>query len=413
VIIARMLGPHDKGIYNLILLLPSVYAVLLDLGFTNGTFLYLARGELEPGVAYTNSLAFVTAGLLVVALPVGLTVQLTLARMFPGVPQVWLLVAVLVLAPLGTHGAIVAGGLLQGTNRATSTFVLLLVPQLLTVAGAVPVLLLHGGLAGMVWVAVASTGITQVAYFLTYREGGRRLGALRLRQLGRVVRFGLPLYAATVFSFLHGRADQLLIGGRLPAGQLGQYALAVSLGEMLWNLDLPIVAAVQYDIASGSGEEADALVNRVSHLVVVAMSTACVLAAVSAPWGIPLVYGAAFGPAAGALLAYLPGVFCWSVARAVGLDLGYQRGRTDLVLYGNVLGFAVNFPLLLALLPRLGIVGASLASSVSYFVFSAFVIAVRCRLSASRVRDLVVPSAADVAWLMGRVRAAAGRAREA
>jgi O-antigen/teichoic acid export membrane protein len=399
VLIARVLGPHDKGIYNLVVLLPVLYATILDLGVSNGNFFYLARGELAPKTAYANVVAHVVGTALLVAVPFWLLASGVVASTFSSVPERWLLLAILFLGPLTLHGLMVSGGLLMGTNRPTATFLIPLAVQLLVLIGAVVVAVTGVRLTGMILAFTLVTGAGQVLYVVAYHRGGAPGLSVSAAALARSARFGAPLYLATVLSFLHSRADQLVIGGTLPPNELGQYALAVGIAELLWSIDLPVTSAVQYEIARRGPEEATELVHRVSRAIILVMGTACALAAVASPWVIPFVYGASFRAAVTPFLAYLPGVLFWSAARAAGLAIGYQRKRTDLVLYANAAGLALNLILLLLLLRPLGIVGASLASSGSYFLMFCVVAAFHCRLARARPKELLLPRREDAAWL--------------
>jgi O-antigen/teichoic acid export membrane protein len=103
------------------------------------------------------------------------------------------------------------------------------------------------------------------------------------------------------------------------------------------------------------------------------------------------------------LLAYLPGVLFLSIARSVGQDLGYQRRRTDLVLYANGMSLAVNLVMLFLLIDLLGAVGAAAASSVSYFAMMACMLLMHRGITGVRLRDVLVPRREDVRRLMAAV----------
>ena len=85
------------------------------------------------------------------------------------------------------------------------------------------------------------------------------------------------------------------------------------------------------------------------------------------------------------------------------------RGRPLPVTVGAALAFVVNVVLNLLWIPRYGIVGASLASSVSYAVVTLVVIVAYLRITGSRLRDALVLRREDLAKLAGLL----GRFREA
>lgn len=99
VILARVLGPRDKGIYSLAMLLPSIIVIFGNLGIGPATVYYVARGEYRrQQIMGNNVLLSVVVGS--VGILAGLTVIFFLhEKVFPGIPQVYLLLA-LALIPI-------------------------------------------------------------------------------------------------------------------------------------------------------------------------------------------------------------------------------------------------------------------------------------------------------------------------
>ena len=67
--------------------------------------------------------------------------------------------------------------------------------------------------------------------------------------------FGFPLWVSSLLSLLLQRVDQLMIAHRSGAAELGQYALAVAVGEVLYSIDVPLTTAMRYRVASGTGAD--------------------------------------------------------------------------------------------------------------------------------------------------------------
>jgi len=116
--------------------------------------------------------------------------------------------------------------------------------------------------------------------------------------------------------------------------------------------------------ASARTAELTALLTR--HIVFV-MTGACLVTAALAWWAVPWLFGAPYQEAARALWLLLPGVFCISVQHVLHQDLG---GRNYPIYLAGVwaLALTINVTLNLLLLPRLGIGGAALSSSIAYAV---------------------------------------------
>lgn len=396
IVIARALGPSGKGVYNFVLLTSMLLATFFNFGLKDGNFFYIAKKQMSVAAGYTATLALVALATVLLAIAIVLWRSL-LHTWFPSIPEVWVAVGFLVFTPLSIH-AYMTQSLLLGTNRAVALYALPLLVQVLTVGPVLVLLAVAGvGLAAVIWISVGALLVSQIAALAILHRGRTRLLEIpRMSASARAVRFGFPLWIATLLSVVLQRLDQLMIVHRLGAAELGQYALAVAVGEILWSIDIPITTAMRYRVAAGTGDEAAELVGRLTRMVVVVMTGVCLLMAVSARWIIPFLYSDRFLPAVPALIAYLPAVFFLSVARVVGEDIAFQRQRRDLVVITNTTALICNVVLLIVLIPPFGIVGASLASTGAYFIVFVMNAIFHTRLAGTRLRDTLVPRRSDV-----------------
>jgi Na+-driven multidrug efflux pump len=86
------------------------------------------------------------------------------------------------------------------------------------------------------------------------------------------------------------------------------------------------------------------------------------------------------------------------------------RGRPGLLSVGMIAVLALNVGLNLFFIPRLGIVGASLSSLISYTFQAGIIITVASRLSGQAPLSLFVPGAGEVRLVVETTRRLAGRA---
>jgi O-antigen/teichoic acid export membrane protein len=115
------------------------------------------------------------------------------------------------------------------------------------------------------------------------------------------------------------------------------------------------------------------------------------------PYAVRFIYGSDFDGSVWPLRWLLPGIVLLTVQRPLGAIL-LKRGRAWL--YG-LFGFgalAINVVANLILLPRVGIVGASIASSLCYAALAVANILATWDRGTSRLQDLV-PGRADVGRL--------------
>ena len=118
---------------------------------------------------------------------------------------------------------------------------------------------------------------------------------------------------------------------------------------------------------------------------------------------IPLVYGEPFRPSVAALIWILPGIVIFSVANVLAAYIaGIGKPRLNLLV--SSISLVVTIALDLALIPKFNIVGAAIASSVSYTLSAVLLIAFFSRETGASLREILLPTAEDVKMLLSVVR---------
>jgi glycosyltransferase involved in cell wall biosynthesis/O-antigen/teichoic acid export membrane protein len=218
----------------------------------------------------------------------------------------------------------------------------------------------------------------------------RRAGLVSLRPdrvlLRRALAFGVKAYGAQAIFYLVLRVDQVLVRGYAGYSQLGLYALATTVAEMLWLMTDPLAAALiphQVRASSGDGHRLSFAMARRSLWI---SMTAAAGAWLLAPLAIRLVYGSAFVGAVPALRLLLPGVVALGATRPLRAML-LKEGRAVVLTVLGLGTLCANVALNVALLPRIGIRGSSIASSVCYAALALSTVVLARRQARPRVRD--------------------------
>lgn len=172
-------------------------------------------------------------------------------------------------------------------------------------------------------------------------------------------------------SFLHLRADQYLVNRLLGSHALGLYGVAVSLGEAITQVP-GMLGMVIFPLAAGSSDAQRAARHtlRRTMALMVALGAVMVPLGMAAPALVRLLFGEAFLGAAPLVRAFLPAVVFLSALLLVNNHIS-GLGYPSFQIFATALALALNVAVNLALLPRVGVVGAAIASSVSYGVWLA------------------------------------------
>ena len=404
ILIARALGPDGRGRYVLPLAILAIVFTLGNLGLEHAQ-IYLAGRSVPLDTLWANA----TVLGIMVSLVVWGMAAVTLLFVEPrpgGIPVAWLVVVVVQL-PLMLHilywlnilqlAGRVRSGIAAGSAAAaiqTVTVVILYLGNALT---PFLVLLLIGATNLITWGTLLAIGV---------RSGLASLRTDRAR-LGEGLRFGLRAQMGIVFVFLLLRLDQVMVQRILGFDDLGVYSLAVAVAELLWLLSDPFAAALLPHQVAAEGDDDLRLSYATARLALLLVASAAVVAWVTAPWVIPLVFGEAFDGAVWPFRLLLPGVVALAIQRPLA-GVMLKRGHPGLVSMFGAGALLLNVIWNLLLLPRIGVAAAACGSSLSYiFLATAYVISTRGAGGAGNLS--LLPRRADLVLLARGFRGSARR----
>lgn len=375
ILLARVLGPQGNGRYALALLLPTMLSTLLNLGVAPANVYFLGRGSVSVRRALSVTLRL---WLVLSALGVGggiLAVLVWGQVWFSGVPILLLWFALSSFPVTLLQSFLVS--LLQGVQDFRRYNLVSLVAPVLTLGFVlVTVLILGWGVVGAVASFFAANVVSLLVSLWALKphlvqsqvtQDGMSETDVSETYTTELINYGWKAHLSNILAFVNYRADILLINFFLTPVSVGIYVVAVQLAERMWVLSqavstvlLPRLSQLHQDAAKQ--QELTSLVSR--WVFAVSVVAALLLASLAAPL-ILLLFGRDYSLAISTLLWLLPGVVLGSVARILSNDLA-ARGRPDLNLYVSLVVVSVNISLNLLLIPRMGITGAAIATTLAY-----------------------------------------------
>lgn len=407
VVLARYLHPEGRGEYAILLWIPQLLVIMLPMGIQWSTVYYLREGSHpRPQVlqtAATISLILGGAGM-VLAMGIGFS----LADSFLAGFSTGAMVAAAALVPVRVIDGF-ARGALRGLKEISTISLLNTVrPVLILVGVGLVIVVTDGGVSGLVAVVlVAEAAIVVAAFFLAFKGTPLRL-RLEAAVAGPLLNYGIRIYLYSVLLFLNYRLDMGLIRYYLGYEEVGYYATAVVLAELIWNLPQSLTFVLFPYITGVTEEEKRVLTLKVCRISTALVGSACIAVAACAYPAIYLLYGAEFIPAVWPLLALLPGIFMMSVQQVLGVDLS-SRNMPGKVTIAALVGLVVNVGLNVLLIPRWGIVGAAVASSISYGCVTGVVAYYYCVASHVPISEAIIPRMGELkeSFLYARMKLAA------
>jgi O-antigen/teichoic acid export membrane protein len=222
-------------------------------------------------------------------------------------------------------------------------------------------------------------------------------GALFSRTFG----YGFKAFTITFLGYLVLRLDALLVQNWRGAVDAGQYGVAVQMGDLLMTVSTT-VAMIMFPKVAELGKDAWPLIRRITVATGAALGAACVVAYGLAPFAVRIVFGPAFLPAAMALRALLPGIWCLSIEVLLVQYLN-GLGMPAMIIWGWLVALALNVYLNWLWIPSCGIEGAGWASTAAYSVVTAFVaLLVLHRRRKDDAESAAAPNAATALAVGGR-----------
>jgi O-antigen/teichoic acid export membrane protein len=365
-ILARRLGPAGKGTITLALLAPTALALFFGLGVSAANVFLAGSRRLSVDDLAGHSLSFALLG----TVGAGITAWVLaaggwLGLLLPGIP-VWLLALTMLSLPAALLSGFF-GAILQGLQRIITVNVVavgqgaagLLLTALLVVG-------LGWGVEGAALAAVGATLVGLVALAaLVQREGGRLRPRWQRQTVRLILHFGLRGYVGNVLQFFNYRLDAFIVNAFLGAAAVGIYGAAVSLAELLWYLPNAVGFVIFPKSAASTAAEMNRFTPPVFRLTLALTATGAAALALAGGLLVRLVFGPAFAAAYTPLLVLLPGVVLLGGSKVLSNEMA-GRGYVHYNSMSAGLALALTIGLDLLLIPRLGVTGAALASTLAY-----------------------------------------------
>lgn len=370
VIIARLLGPAGAGVYYLALASATAATVFGRLGMDNAILKFVSS-------AWTNKDRESAAGVVRVAVRVGLgasavatVLLLLLAPWLSNVlfskPNLTPALQIISAAVVPLSLLNLFGEALRGMRRAlvAAAAQSLLVPALSVVVLLIAMTWVDGPESVAVVYVIAVTAAFGASLTLLVRWLPLQSGDFALQE---VLRTSMPLFWVSVMSLLMSWSDLVMIGIWGDSSAVGLYGAAVRTASMVsfFLIAVNSIAAPEFAALHRQGRrvELEDLAQR-STLITVMVALPLVVAIVCFPSEVLRIFGPEFVRAAPALVVLALGQFVNAATGSVGYLLmmtGHERLMRNNIIFASVLGVVLN----VLLIPRLGILGASLGTAVS------------------------------------------------
>lgn len=363
VIMARALGPQGRGEYAIMATIGTLGVQFGNLGLHSSNTYYLSK---EPGLLYK-----ISGNSFFISFALGSTIScfiLILSQLWPQwmpisgphlrLAIIWIPFSLAYLLSVNIFLAINKVRIFNGVELANQILALCFI-CLITLTGQKKVEFFF--LSMLFATMICLTGLVIMIIRLA-----KRFPVPSLTLLWKTLGYGMRAYIVAFLSFLILRVDLLIIKYLLNAEQVGYYSVGVSLADTI--LLLPAIVGMilfphlsrQEDI-NKKWDHTKRVIKTLTPLLLIIIALGAVLVKPL----IKILFGPVFLPSVYPFYLLLPGILMISLHPILGSFLA-SIGYPKQIVYYMLITFVINILLNLILIPKMGIAGSALASSICY-----------------------------------------------
>jgi len=394
VVLTRSLGPEQRGIYALLITTNVLVSNIAHLSASRAFINMLARDRYSLGEI--NTLAVLLSLILgaVLLVVTAILYPLLPRDLLPNIPYSYLLVAVALTT--ATIYQNYWSAMMVGLNRIILMNKLTLAINLTSgVLMISAVGLFQWGLDGFlaVWTLSSVAGMLGALILSTRIE--RPVWPPRWTMIRETLGFGLRSHPTNIAHHLFLRIDLYIVNALIGAAAVGFYSVSTSLAEKLWLPLNALHASSTGKVTQLPKDESALLAAKVSRTSVLLILLIALPFGLVSPWLIPLLYGPEFSASVLPLIILMAGVVSFSVMMVLNNYIVGQMQRPGLLSIISWLQVAVSIPLYIALILWQGIVGAALASAITYILSMLSTLIIFVRNSGLSPRSVLLPRPDD------------------
>ncbi len=214
--------------------------------------------------------------------------------------------------------------------------------------------------------------------------------------------FGMRSYANLVIITFFYRAGVYFLGHVDNPVQASYFVIGLAMCERLLLLPKAINSVLFPASARLKGEAGDTLTGRLIRLNIIVFIPMLVVAALAAPFFVPLLFGEEYAPMVPVVIIILPAVLFLGTENVTMAHLS-GIGKPQLVTLPRALALAICAAGCLWLVPEMGAFGAGISMTAGSFALAAALAAVVARQMKKSVWEVFVPSRDDFRLVSDRL----------
>ncbi|MBY6037088.1 flippase [Fictibacillus nanhaiensis] len=368
-VLGKYLGDEGFGNYTILTLFPTVLLTFLTLGVNTSTIYFVSRKEVDLNTVFNNNIIIGTL-LSIISILVGLiAVMFFSEQLFKDAPIGLVYLSLLSVPFLFLREYFQT--VFQGLQDFKAFNTLMVQNQLSILSFAVLfVIVLDLGLRGALSAFIlgnAITVVTMIWKLIRHHQVSFRWNSFSWEYFRKSVNYGLKAHVSNFASFLNYRTVVFILSYFTTGSAVGRYSAAMNLGERL-SIFAVSFSSVLYPKISSTNSEADR--NRITSIVSRNVFLITILMAATVffmtDFIVFTIFNEGYVETPLLLKIMLPGFALLAVEKVLSNDIA-GRGRPELNMWLSIYNVIFNVILNLFMVPKFGVTGAAVSTTITYF----------------------------------------------
>lgn len=367
IILARWLGPSQRGIFAAIILIPTILQYFVNFGLSSATIYFTAQPSSNKNTIWSN-LVIIAIIQSIIGLFIGYFIISFYLHKY-GLAIVNLGHLYLFTIPMGLFG-MYATYILQGASNFKITNSLKCI---------VPI----GYCTGIIWfrfqqiltienlvylqLAIQFCNLIIAVFFLYKTLLNQFLFKIDYKLIWQMLRYSIKIWFGDISQLANSRIDQFLIGGILSSRDLGIYTIAISVSGFT-GVFADAVKTIMLPSVTGKELLQEKIIETLNFFKKYWIFSVFfhVIFAWSLPILIPFVFGKAYSESILICQILVIGNFFINAKTVLGGGI-LGMGFPEIVSYVEIIGMIISLIFSILLIKIYGLIGVPIAISFSYF----------------------------------------------
>lgn len=389
IIILRVLGPKQFGIFFLFITLNQIVSSILSMGLPSANTMILGKSKYSFNQVNNNSLLVSGIIGLLCMLIYLLFRQWIHAYIVKDMESRIILLSV-ALIPFAVYNS-AWNSMMIGMNR------IIILNKFLFWQGLANLILvavfllfirqdINGAIAAWTLVIVTSP----LAMILTGNRIERFKPTYSYTLLKESISFGFKVHLGGIATMIWQRIDAFFLNYYHGKISVGYYSLAVNLTEMLWKIVMPISNAVNSTITGSEKHRAGELTAKVVRHVVFMLTISGVGLCIVSPFLIKTIYGSNFLPAVKPLLILMAGTIGVGIVMVTAIFFANTLSKPLFLSFLAWINAIVNIILCFIFIPKFAENGAAWASTLTYILGALIILYYMRKELNIKIKDILI-----------------------